>query len=153
MRNKPPLLGGRSPDKEYNLDSDDHLAKLGLTFEQGKQIADSYSHYPTCQFAVIEYKSSTLRKAIKQIEDTIKRLVTLGHRVDFPIIVANKLNRYEKSLFFRNPKTKILCHSQTKKPFLIKVGSHSLNVILYYKNEVNRMYGGLRRYIKRRGHK
>lgn len=145
MRKKTPLLFGK-PDKEYDLDNENHISQLNIKVTVGSKISDKYSHFPNCMWAIVEFKGSTLRKAIDQLTATVKLLLTAGKRVDFPIIVMKRLSRGEKRTFKRR-KDKVLTNPHTGKPYSVSVGYRKLNVLLFYDSEVNKMYAGLYKYL------
>jgi len=147
MRKKAPILSGVKPDMEYNLDDENDLAKLGLDPIATGKIADRYVHYRDCKYAVIEFKSSTLRKAVEQVENTVRQLLGRGKRIDYVIIVMDRLSRYEKRILKRRRKDKVLCDPVTDKPRTIKIGSRIWNILLFYSGEIRKMYSGLNRYL------
>lgn len=150
MHKKAPIIDGKKPDKQYDLDNESDLLKLGLDPKADLKIADKYAHYQNCKYAVIEF-GSTLRKAVEQVESTVKRLSTLGKKIDIPIIVVDRLNRWEKRIFKRGLREKVLPDRETGSPRLIKVGSSAWTILLFYSSELNRMYNGLNKYLPRRG--
>ena len=145
MRKKTPLLFGK-PDKEYDLDNENHLSQLNIKVNVGTKISDRYSHYPNCKWAVVEFKGSTLRKAIDQLTATVKLLLTAGHGVNFPIIVMKRLSRGEKRTFKRRM-DKVLTNPHTGKPYSVRADYRKLDVLLFYGSEVNKMYLGLYKYL------
>ena len=82
-----PNINGQKPNEEFNLDDKSHLVTLGFGSNYNDEIADSYVHYPHCDWAVIEWEGSTVHKAIRQIERTIEHLVRNGRKVDLAIVV------------------------------------------------------------------
>jgi hypothetical protein len=148
VHKKVPLIEGKLPDELYDLDKETDLQKLNLNSKSGLKIADNYAHYQHCKHAVIESKSNTLRNAIEQLESTMKQLLEAGRKVDLPIIVANRLNRWEKQIFKRS-KENILLDRNTGAPHLIRVGSNSYSILLFYSGEVTTMHFGLHKYISR----
>ncbi len=147
MLKKAPIINGQRLDKRYDLDDKHDVLTLGLDPEPDLKIADEYSHYEDCRFAVIEY-GSTLHTGVKQVESTVNRLLTLGRKIDIPIIVVDRLNRFEQRIFKRR-KDYILRKRETNNPYLIKVGSKVWVILLFYSHEVNRMYDGLNKYLLR----
>jgi len=138
VRKKIPLIEGLSPDEIYDLDDNSHLTQLGLDPQVKLKIADKYVHYVTCTCAVIEFKSSTLGKAIKQIEITVERLAKVGKKVDLAIIEMNRMNTYEQRRYKRN-KYKQLVNTWNGKLILVS-GVSSSKVYLYLTKEVDKMY-------------
>jgi hypothetical protein len=147
MPEKVPFIKGKKPEREYDLDDESHLSELGLTANTELKIADRYVHYKNCDHAVVELKSSSLHKAVEQIEATVERLMKVGKKVDFAIIVTKKVNRFERRKFQRN-KDKILVNPETNKPYQVRIGGKALNILLYYTSEVSKMYRGLNRFLK-----
>lgn len=145
MSKKVPIIGGKLPDEEYDLDNEIHLQKLNFNPKLGLKRADRYVHYPDCKHAVIESKSNTLRKAVAQLESTIRQLLEQGKKIDFPIIVADRLNRWEKQIFKRS-QDNILLDRNTGVPHLIRVDSNSYQILLFYSSEVHTMRSGLHKY-------
>jgi len=145
---KAPIIDGRRPDKQYDLDNESDILELGLDIKSDLKIADKYAHYEDCRFAVIEFKSSTLRKGVEQIESTVKRLSALGRKVDTTIIVAERLNSYEQKLF-KVRKDHILREQNTDNPRLIRVGSKAWEIRFFYAHQVDTMYDGLNKYLPR----
>lgn len=140
-------MEGKKIDRQYDLDNESHLLELGLDPKADLKIADKYAHYQHCKNAVIELKSSsTLHKGIKQIETTIKRLLKVGKKVDYAIMVVKRINPYEKR-FYRQGKDNILFNPNTKEPHKIKVGSYSWVIRIFYDSQVNSMYKSLPRYL------
>jgi len=146
MHRRVPIIEGKMPNEEYNLDNKSDLRKLGLDPDVDVKIADKYVHYRNCRYAVVEFKGSTLRKAVTQLEVTVKRLLGIGKKVDFAIIVMNRLSRWEKRIFKRRM-DKVLLNPQTSKPYTIKADSRTFVVLLFYSSEVNKMYSGLIKYL------
>lgn len=145
MRKKVPIIDGKKPDRQYDLDEESDLLGLGLNPDIDVKVADKYVHYRNCKHAVVEFKSSTLRKAIMQLEVTVKRLLSVGKKVELAIIVMNRLSRWEKRIF-RRRRDRILLDPQTRKPYTIKVRLGTLYILLFYSSEVNKMYSGLNKY-------
>jgi len=148
MRKKAPMINGKTPNEQYDLDNKSDLLKLGLNPKSDLKIADKYVHYQNCKYAVIEF-GSTLHKAVEQVESTVKRLSNLGRKIDIPIIVVNRLNRWEKRMFKRKLRDKILLERKTGNPRLIKADSKAWAILLFYSSELNKMYNGLPKYFPR----
>jgi len=149
VQNKAPIIDGKKIDKQYDLDNESDLIALGLDPKADLKIADKYAHYENCKYAVIEF-GSTLHKAVEQVETTTKRLLTVGKKVDLPIIVVDRLSSYEQKIFKRRPRDNTLRERKTDKPRLIKAGSKAWTILLFYSSEVNKMYNGLNKYLPRR---
>jgi len=146
MHKKVPIINGKTPDRQYDLDEESDLLRLGLNPDIDVKVADRYVHYRNCKNAVVEFKGSTLRKAIMQLEVTVKRLLSVGKKVELAIIVMNRLSRWEKRMFKRQ-RDRILLDPRTSKPYTIKVTSGALSILLFYRSEVDKMYRGLNRYV------
>jgi hypothetical protein len=146
MPKNAPIINGRKPDALYDLDNQSDLLKLGLGYQAELKIADKYAHYQNCKYAVIELKSNTLRKAVEQLDSTVKRLVSVGKKVDLAIVVINRLNRYEQRSFKRR-KDKILINPQTNQPYTIRVGNDAWNILLFYASEANKTSHGMDKYL------
>lgn len=115
MRKKIPLIDGLRPNQDYVLDSASDLRKLGLPSQVQTKIADRYIHYQDCRFAVIEFKSSTIGKAIRQIEATVQMLAGVGKKVDLAIVVMDKPNKYEMRIYKRDRRSKELVNAWNEK--------------------------------------
>jgi len=146
MRKNPPIIDGKAVDKQYDLDKESDLLELGLDPNADLKIADKYAHYQNCKYAVIEF-GSTLRKAIEQVESTVKRLIAVGQRVDILAIVVDRLNSWEQKMLRRKLRDNILLNRQTGRPRLVKVGAKAWVILLFYSSEVNKMSKGLPRYF------
>lgn len=139
-RQKPPVIEGRIPNTHeiYNLDDPDVQNRLGLNPEVCLKIADEYDHYSHCKWAVIEYKSRSLKNSVEQIEDTAKQLSDAQREIHFAIIVTRRINRNESSLYGK--RKNILYNKITKKPVLVRTGSESVVVNIYEPNEIDEQY-------------
>jgi len=131
-----PAINGQKPNEKFDLDNQSHLTSLGLNMKTIDERADRYAHYPHCDWAVIEWKGSTVPKAIRQIQSTVKELVQHGKKVDMLIILKKRLNRFEQRLYKRR-KDRILINPQTQDPYSVQVGSNRLNILLLYYSEEN----------------
>lgn len=146
MRKKAPIIGGKEPDRQYDLDKESDMLELGLNPKADLKIADKYVHYQNCKHAIIEF-GSTLRKAVEQLESTTKRLTTLGRKVDILIAVVGRLNKWEQKTFKRKVREKILLNRETGKPRLVRVGTKAWSILLFYSSELNKMSKGLYKYF------
>lgn len=135
---KPPVIEGRIPDHYYNLDDDSELQALGLSLNARLKIADEYDHYPDCKWAIIEYKSRSLRNGVEQLEHTAERLFRRQKPVNLAIIVAIKMNKAERRIYTK--KGNILYNKLTKNPIQIRVGTGRVEVNIYEVHEVDRQY-------------
>jgi hypothetical protein len=151
MAKKVPFMEGVEPVEQFSLDDKATLIQLGLEKDvdpsRPPKIADRYVRYGNNKFAVVEMKRSTLHKAIDQLESTIERLIKVGRRVDYAIIVTQKLNASESRLY-RKGKYNRLLNPFTNEPYRITFGSLSLEVLIFYDNEVDRMYEGMLKYLR-----
>ncbi|MGB9960577.1 MAG: hypothetical protein ACPLKQ_08725 [Candidatus Bathyarchaeales archaeon] len=147
MPKRIPFIKGQKPDREYDLDNEAQLNELGLNTKHDSKIADKYVHYQNCKHAVIELKSSSLHKAIEQVEATVERLIHVGKTVDYIIVVMDGLNRYERRLFKRRDRNHVLINPNTNKPYQVKAGGHVWNILIFYSSEVDKMYRGLNKYF------
>lgn len=147
MPKRIPFIKGQKPNKEYNLDDEGQLNELGLNIKSDLKIADRYVHYQNCEHAVVELKSSSLHKAIEQIEATVERLINAGKPVNYAIVVIDRLNRYEQRLFKRRERNHVLINPNTNKPYQVKVGGQAWNILIFYSSEVDKMYKGLNKFF------
>jgi len=135
---KPPVIDGLLPDESYDLDDNSVMDKLQLNQNSRLKIADNYNHYPKCDWAVMEYKSRSLKDCVKQLEVTAERLKKVGRDVDLAIVVSNGMNSAEKHLFRK--RKNILYSKITKKPIQIKTKSNPVIVQIYYNHEIENQY-------------
>jgi len=137
-RKKPPVIEGRIPNDRYDLDDESKLQSLRLNPDLKLKLADQYDHYPDCKWAVIEYKSRSLRDCVDQLEETAKRLSNILRRVDLAIVVSIKMNKAEKHIFRK--RGNILYSKQTKKPIQIRAGKKLIMVQIFYRHEIDSHY-------------
>ena len=137
-RNKPPVIVGRIPDQQYDLDDDSQLQSLGLSPDVGLKIADEYDHYPECKWAIVEYKSRSLRNSVDQLEDTAEQIFKIQRAVDLVIIVAERINRAERHIFQK--RGNMLYNKLRKTPVQIRAGNKRIEVNIYEAHEVDRQY-------------
>ena len=149
--NKPPVIEGWLPNERYNLDDSSHLQSLNLNPNAKLKLADQYDHYPDCKWAIIEYKSRSLRDGVEQLEETAKRLLNARRKVESAIIVSAKINQAEKHIFRK--RGNLLYNKQTKTPVQIPVGVNRVEVQIYYHHEIDRQYkkyeGSLARWVSK----
>jgi len=131
-----PLLDGNDYHEIFNLDDPDDWSKLGISLPNRSKRADKYVHYINCPYAIIEQKSSTIKKAISQLEETAKNFMSNGKNVDYLVIVADKIRKSERSLF-RNERN-ILFDPRKKEPYRIRVNSKEFEVRIYYREQIKR---------------
>jgi len=135
---KPPLIEGRKPNDRYDLDDESKLQSLNLDPKSKLKLADQYDHYPDCKWAVIEYKSRSLRDGVDQLEETAKRLLNAKGKVDLAILISRRINKAEKHIFKKVGN--LLHRKQTKKPVQIRAGKSLIEVQIYYHHEIDRQY-------------
>ena len=134
MLGKNPVINGEKPNEVYDLDNKEHLKTLGFDPSDKEQKADEYAHYPHCDWAVIEWKGSSMPKAIRQVEATTKKLCQINKPVDMVIILKKRLNRYEQRFYRRRNRVLIDLQGQ---PHSVRVGSRRINILLLYYSEEN----------------
>jgi hypothetical protein len=145
MGRKPPIMQGSRPIKEYDLDNPSVLKLLNVPFQSNNphppKISDRYVVYGNDKRAIVENKSSSLHKAVEQLESTANLLIDSGNRVDYMIIVADEINRIERRFYKQEPRTyKLVDPSIKNKPYLITVRSHTWEVLIFYESQVDNMY-------------
>jgi hypothetical protein len=150
MAKKVPLLGNAKPIEEYNLDDKSVRIKLGLANghpSHPPKLCDRYVVYSNRETAVVELKrSSTVHKAIRQLESTIDLLLRAGKHVDHAIIVMKKINRYEKRIY-KQDRDNRLVNQITKEPYTIRIGSYARHILFFRESQVSNMYHNLRKYL------
>lgn len=139
-RKKPPIIDNRIPTQNdvYDLDDTARLQTLNVHFNSSLKIADEYDHYPHCKWAVIEYKSRSLRDGVEQLESTTKQLAEMQKRVDYAIIVAEKMNSAESSLYTK--RSNVLYIRKTRKAVTIPLGNGRIPVNIYEPHEIDEQY-------------
>jgi hypothetical protein len=148
-RCKPPVIKNEIPseNERYNLDDPEHLRLLGVSLKQYLPKADEYSHYPHCEYAIIEYKGNSLRNSIEQLEFTAKQLTSFQKKIDRAIIIAGKINKKEKNYFTK--RGNILYRKKDDKPVLVPAGSSKIAVTLYSPVEIEKQYQDFGRSLDR----
>src|SRR4030042_5801350 len=93
-RQKPPVIDDYVPEPNeiYDLDDPAQLHNANLIFNDRLKIADEYDHYPHCKWALIEYKSKSLRDSVEQLEWTAKQLSDMKRDVNQAIIIAEGID-------------------------------------------------------------
>lgn len=147
MQKRAPMIDGKKPKIQYDLDNKDHLHTLGQDPNDESKIADLYVQYHNGKWAVIEC-GATLRKGIEQVESTAKRLENAGWTVDLLIVVVNRLNDWEQKMFKRKLRDNILLKRDTSKPLLVRASNKVWNILLFYSSELDKMSQGLYKYFK-----
>jgi hypothetical protein len=139
-RQKPPVINGRIPNESdrYDLDDASKLRFLNIDPNESFQLADHYDHYPDCKWAVIEYKSRSLRNCIEQLQETTEKILDTQKNVDMAIVVSKGINKSEKHIFRK--KGNLLYYKLTKKPVKVRIGASNVEVQIYYAWEVDKQY-------------
>jgi len=138
MRKKPPVIDGKIPDERYDLDDVSKVRLLGLNPDSLLKIADQYDHYPGCKWAIIEFKSRSLRNSVDQLEETAENLLNVQKQAHLAIIVAIKINRAERRIFSK--RGNMLYSKISNAPVQIRAGNNRIEVRIYYVHEVDRQY-------------
>lgn len=147
MPKRIPMIYGKTPKIQYDLDNEDHLKTLHLNPQAELKIADFYVQYHNGKWAIIEY-GSNLRTAVEQVSSTAKRLVSAGWNVDLLIVVVGRLNNWEQKMFKRKPRYNILLKRNSGKPYLVRASNKDLEILLFYDEELNKMAQGLYKYFQ-----
>ena len=139
-RDKPPVIDGLvpNPSERYDLDDATKRHLLNVSFKAHLPVADEYDHYPNCRWAVVEYKSRSLRNSVEQLESTARQLVDALKKVDLAIIVAIRLNDKEKEIYRK--KGNILYIKRTNSPVSIHTGNNRVVVNIYEPHEIYKQY-------------
>lgn len=137
-KDKPPLIMGRKPDIIQNLDQMPEIHSPESDFSHYPKIADEYDHYPDCQWAIIEYKSRSIKDAVDQLGDTAAKLSTIGKPFSYAFVVSIKMSHAESRIFMRRGNS--LYRRSKKTPIKLRYGNVDLNVSLYYAEEIERQY-------------
>lgn len=139
-RDKPPVIDGLvpNPSEIYDLDDVTKCRLLNVSFKTYLPVADEYDHYPSCRWAVIEYKSRSLRNSVEQLESTARQLVDAQKKVDLAIVVAMKINEKEKDIYRK--KGNILYIKKTNTPVSVPTGNNRVVVNIYEPHEIDRQY-------------
>jgi hypothetical protein len=138
---KPPIIERARPAKNerYDLDDPNQLKLIGVTLQPHLPRADEYSHYPHCEWAIIESKGNGLRNSIEQLESTAKQILTFkGKKIDRAIIIASKINKKEKRVFTK--RGNVLYLKKNDKPVLIPADSIKIQATLYSPEEIEKQY-------------
>jgi hypothetical protein len=147
MHKKPPVIDGRIPDIKQELEKIPELA--GSSESPNPKIADEYDHYPDCRWAIVEYKSMSIKDAVSQLADTAEKLSNTSKPLDFAFIVSKKMNHSESRIFAK--KGNLLHTKLDKSPVRVRHGSNRVDVHLYYHEEIERQYekyeGSLPRWV------
>ena len=139
-RDKPPVIDGLIPtqSERYDLDDITKCRLLNVGFKAYYPVADEFDHYPSCKWAIIEYKSRSLRNSVEQLESTARQLVGAQKKVDLAIIVSMKINHKEKDLYKK--RGNILYLKKTNSPVSIPTGNNRIVVNIYEPYEIDRQY-------------
>lgn len=136
---KIPLLEGYKIDECYDLDNESDLTRLGLNPNSSSKIADNYAHYNTCKYIVVEKKSSDVKKAVEQLKSTVERLIQQERKVDYVVIVSNRIESPENRIYKQNEDKKLILRSNNS-PVEVRIGSYRWPVYLYYPWQVDETY-------------
>ena len=140
VHNKPPIIDGLQPKAEerYDLDQKSNWQFLNVAFREHEPIADEYDHYPHCKWAIVEYKSCSLKNAVEQLENTAKQLIEANRHVDHAIIILEKFDGKERDLYKKNGNTLIIKNKRV--PASIRLNDKSIIVKVYEPHEIDRQY-------------
>ena len=78
-------MGNSKPIARYDLNNPSDLNQLNVKISdpsRSPKISDEYTVYEKGKCAVVEYKSSSIHKAVKQLESSVKLLTKAGNPVD-----------------------------------------------------------------------
>lgn len=97
---KVPWIEG-PPDKVIDFDDDQEMTDNGITLTDGLRRGDYYAHYKSCKWMVVERKdrSGRIDHGITQIKSTVHQLKDKGFPVDGVILVVEKINPREASIY------------------------------------------------------
>jgi hypothetical protein len=139
-RQKPPVIDDYvpEPNEVYDLDDYNQLRLANLNFDEHLKIADEYDHYPHCKWALIEYKSKSLRDSVEQLEWTAKQLSDMERDVDHAIIIAEGIDNPERNLYSK--RGNLLIYKPKKKPVTISTGRRRIDVEIFDPHEIDRQY-------------
>jgi hypothetical protein len=133
-----PWLEGR-PDKIIDLDNYEEMKSNNIYLQNTSARGDYYSHFNSCKWMVIERKEGThrFRHAITQVKSTALQLQSQGYRIDYIVIVLEKISKPESGIFGVDPNTHEVYSrlSQNKN----KVSILGITLRFYKLNEVRRM--------------
>lgn len=150
MGKKPPLIGKNKPIKEYDLDDVSVRKALGIVNEnpaRPPKISDRYIRYSNNEYAIVEYKSASLHKAVKQLESSANLLVTAKNQVDY-LMVVGEINKAERNLYRQEHRTnRLIDPSRNNKLYRVKVSSYTWEILIFTEQQVNRMYETLNKYV------
>jgi len=138
MHKKPPIIDGRTPDSKLELEKMPDLQNQSSDISYNLKIADEYDHYPDCKWAIVEYKSRSLKDAVQQLSDTAEKLAKASKPLSYAFIVSMKMNHAESRIFRK--RGNVLYNKLTKDPVQIRFGNNRMEVQLYYVDEVEGQY-------------
>lgn len=150
MARKPPIMNGYRPIKEYNLDDPLVRKLLGIANSnpaRPSKISDRYVVYSNNKRAIVEYKTSSMHKAVEQLLVSAELLVNAGNQVDYLIIVGSINPTESKHNKQEHGKYKLIDPSTNNRPYAITVLSHTWEILIFNDNQVNNMYEGLFKYL------
>ena len=135
MHDKPPVINGRIPDVKQDCEK---LPELNPRDPINPKIADEYAHYPWCDWAIVEYKSRSIKDAVDQLVDTAAKLARSRKPLDRAIIVSKGMTGSEKQIFARKSRTLYTKHNRSA--VKIRHDGNSIVVDLYYQDEIAKQY-------------
>lgn len=138
VHRKPPVIEGRVPDSKLDLDNMKDLQSGSKDISYLLKIADEYDHYPDCKWAIVEYKSRSLKDAVEQLSETAEKLSKQAKPLSFAFIVSMKMNHAESRIFRK--RGNVLYNKLTKSPVQIRFGGNRLDVQLYYVAQIEMQY-------------
>lgn len=71
MHDKPPVINGLIPNIKQDCE---RISEINSGDPLNPKIADEYDHYPSCDWAIVEYKSRSIKDAVDQLVDTAVKL-------------------------------------------------------------------------------
>ena len=150
MGKKPPLFSNVKPMREYNLDDSSVREKLGIPEanpSQPSKVSDRYVVYANNKRAVIEYKTSSMHKAVKQLTVTTELLFNANNQVDY-VVVVGSINPTESRIYKQeHRKYRLIDPSQNNRPYAITVSSRTWEILIFTEDQVNNMYDGMFKYL------
>lgn len=143
-RQKPPVIDNQVPKSSemYDLDNSAALRSANLNFNSRLKIADEYDHYPNCKWALIEYKSRSLRDGVEQLDWTAKQLTKMDRAINHVIVIAKGIDNPERNLYRK--RGNVLYYKPTRKPVTISTGNSVITVEIFDPYEIDRQYQNYR---------
>jgi hypothetical protein len=135
MHDKPPIVNGLKPNIKQDCE---RISEINSRDPLNPKIADEYDHYPSCDWAIVEYKSRSIKDAVEQLVDTAAKLAKSKKPLDHAYIVSKGMSGSEKKIFTRRNTTLYTKHNRS--PVRIKHETKLVDVDLYYQDEVEKQY-------------